>query len=116
PGQTTPPGPAPTVDSAMHASHVHPRCGRAGTHMTSTHAFWLAGRQATGESAFDVTSPWDGRVVGSVSVPSDAQVEEAVAAAYAVRDEFDATPAYVRAAALDHVSRAISSARSASRE
>ncbi len=25
--------------------------------MTSTHAFWLAGRQATGETAFDVTSP-----------------------------------------------------------
>ncbi|MBM4828307.1 aldehyde dehydrogenase family protein [Streptomyces althioticus] len=73
--------------------------------MTSTHAFWLAGRQATGETAFDVTSPWDGRVVGAVSVPTDAQVEEAVAAAYAVRDEFAATPAHVRAAALDHVSR-----------
>lgn len=25
--------------------------------MTSTHAFWLAGRQATGEDSFDVTSP-----------------------------------------------------------
>ncbi|MFD0209763.1 aldehyde dehydrogenase family protein [Streptomyces hirsutus] len=73
--------------------------------MAATHAFWLAGRQATGETAFDVTSPWDGRVVGTVSVPSDAQVEEAVAAAYAVRDEFAATPAHVRAAALDHVGR-----------
>ena len=73
--------------------------------MTSTHAFWLAGRQATGETTFDVTSPWDGRVVGQVSVPTEAQVEEAVAAAYAVRDEFAATPAHVRAAALDHVSR-----------
>jgi aldehyde dehydrogenase (NAD+) len=38
-------------------------------------------------------------------VPTDEQVEEAVAAAYAVRDEFAATPAYVRAAALDHVSK-----------
>ncbi|CAM5267355.1 NAD/NADP-dependent betaine aldehyde dehydrogenase [Streptomyces violarus] len=73
--------------------------------MTSTHAFWLAGREATGEDTFDVTSPWDGRLVGKVSVPTDAQVEEAVAAAYAVRDEFAATPAHVRAAALDHVSR-----------
>ncbi|MFF7983649.1 aldehyde dehydrogenase family protein [Streptomyces sp. NPDC007901] len=73
--------------------------------MTSTHAFWLAGRQVTGEDTFDVTSPWDGRLVGKVSVPSDDQVEEAVAAAYAVRDEFAATPAHVRAAALDHVSR-----------
>ncbi|WP_326754989.1 aldehyde dehydrogenase family protein [Streptomyces hirsutus] len=71
----------------------------------ATHAFWLAGRQATGEASFDVTSPWDGRVVGTVSVPTEAQVEEAVAAAYAVRDAFAATPAHVRAAALDHVGR-----------
>ncbi|MCF6523244.1 aldehyde dehydrogenase family protein, partial [Streptomyces sp. JJ36] len=73
----------------------------------ATHAFWLAGRQATGEDTFDVTCPWDGRHVGTVSVPTDAQVEEAVAAATAVADEFAATPAYVRAAALDHVHRRI---------
>ncbi|MFJ2560908.1 MULTISPECIES: aldehyde dehydrogenase family protein [unclassified Streptomyces] len=73
--------------------------------MTSTHAFWLAGRQATGEDNLDVTSPWDGRLVGTVSLPTDAQVEDAVAAAHAVVDEFAATPAHVRAAALDHVSR-----------
>lgn len=73
--------------------------------MAATHAFWLAGRQATGEASFDVTSPWDGRVVGTVSVPTEAQIEEAVAAAYAVRDAFAATPAHVRAAALDHVGR-----------
>ncbi|MFD5571951.1 aldehyde dehydrogenase family protein [Streptomyces cadmiisoli] len=73
--------------------------------MTSIHAFWLAGRQATGEESFDVTAPWDGGLVGKVSVPTADQVEEAVAAAYAVRDEFAATPAHVRAAALDHVSR-----------
>ncbi|GHJ36343.1 aldehyde dehydrogenase family protein [Streptomyces sp. TS71-3] len=75
--------------------------------MTSTHAFWLAGREATGETTLDVTSPWDGRLVGRVAVPTEEQVEEAVAAAYAVRDEFAATPAHVRAAALDHVSRRI---------
>lgn len=73
--------------------------------MASTHAFWLAGRQVTGETTFDVTSPWDGRLVGTVGVPTDAQTEEAVAAAYAVRDEFAATPAHVRAAALDHVAK-----------
>ncbi|MEV6316453.1 aldehyde dehydrogenase family protein [Streptomyces sp. NPDC051776] len=73
--------------------------------MTTHHAFWLAGREATGDDTLDVTSPWDGNLVGTVSVPSEAQVEEAVAAAYAVRDEFAATPAHVRAAALDHVSR-----------
>lgn len=75
--------------------------------MTSTHPFWLAGRQATGEDTLDVTSPWDGRTVGTVTMPTDAQVEEAVAAAHAVKDEFAATPAYVRAVALDHVSRRI---------
>ncbi|GAA2650466.1 aldehyde dehydrogenase family protein [Streptomyces vastus] len=38
-------------------------------------------------------------------MPSDAQVDEAVAAAHSARDEFAATPAHQRAAALDHVSR-----------
>ncbi|MFF7332479.1 aldehyde dehydrogenase family protein [Streptomyces sp. NPDC090306] len=71
----------------------------------AVHAFWLAGRRVTGDDTFDVTSPWDGRLVGRVGVPTDAQVEEAVAAAHAVRDEFAATPAHVRAAALDHVGR-----------
>ncbi|WP_030694625.1 aldehyde dehydrogenase family protein [Streptomyces globisporus] len=73
--------------------------------MTTTHAFWLAGREATGDAAFDVTNSYDGRLVGKVSVPTEAQVEEAVAAAHAVVDEFAATPAHVRAAALDHVSK-----------
>ncbi|GAB2627069.1 aldehyde dehydrogenase family protein [Streptomyces capparidis] len=73
--------------------------------MTTTHAFWVAGRPATGDDAHQVSSPWDGSVVGRASVPTDAQVEEAVAAAAAVAREFAATPAHVRAAALDHVSR-----------
>lgn len=75
------------------------------TNEAVTHAFWLAGREATGESTFEVRSPWDGRLVGVVSVPTEAQVDEAVAASAAVQDEFAATPAHVRAAALDHVSR-----------
>ncbi|MFJ3580664.1 aldehyde dehydrogenase family protein [Streptomyces sp. NPDC090127] len=73
--------------------------------MTATHAFWLAGREATGDATFDVTNSFDGRLVGKVSVPTEAQVEEAVAAAHAVVDEFAASPAHVRAAALDHVSK-----------
>ncbi|MGW0733502.1 aldehyde dehydrogenase family protein [Streptomyces sp. NPDC002851] len=67
--------------------------------------FWLAGRRATSETTLDVTSPWDGRTVGRVAVPTDTQVEEAVATAYAARDEFAATPAHVRAGALAHVSQ-----------
>ncbi|MFE4666410.1 aldehyde dehydrogenase family protein [Streptomyces sp. NPDC056716] len=73
--------------------------------MTATHTFWLAGREATGEDTFAVTSPWDNRTVGTVSIPTDAQTEEAVATAHAVREDFAATPAHVRATALDHVSR-----------
>ncbi|MGY3849850.1 aldehyde dehydrogenase family protein [Streptomyces hydrogenans] len=73
--------------------------------MTTTHAFWVAGREATGDTTFDVTNSYDGRLVGKVAVPTEAQVEEAVAAAHAVVDEFAATPAHVRAVALDHVSK-----------
>jgi acyl-CoA reductase-like NAD-dependent aldehyde dehydrogenase len=73
------------------------------TTATSPHAFWIAGRESSGDGTLDVTSPWDGRLVGSVSLPSAAQVEEAVAAAAAVAEEFAATPAHVRAAALDHM-------------
>ncbi len=71
----------------------------------TAHAFWVAGRPATGTESFEVTHPYDGRVVGRVSVPTDEQVEEAVAAAAAAVAPFSATPAHVRAAALDHVSR-----------
>ncbi|WP_329364131.1 aldehyde dehydrogenase family protein [Streptomyces sp. NBC_00669] len=77
--------------------------------MTTTgaapYAFWLAGRPARGEETFDVTSSWDGGLVGRVSVPDEDQVEQAVAAAAAVTDAFAATPAHVRAAALDHVAK-----------
>ncbi|MDJ0343309.1 aldehyde dehydrogenase family protein [Streptomyces sp. H10-C2] len=73
--------------------------------MSTPTAFWLAGRKATGEDSFDVTNSWDGRLVGTVSVPTEAQVEEAVAAAEAVQAEFAATPAHVRSAALDLVAK-----------
>lgn len=73
--------------------------------MSTSTAFWLAGRPVTGEDSFDVVNPYDGSVVASVGVPTEDQVEEAVAAAKAVEAEFAATPAHVRAAALDHVSK-----------
>ncbi|MEW1780077.1 aldehyde dehydrogenase family protein [Streptomyces sp. NPDC086777] len=73
--------------------------------MTSPRSFWLAGGQASSMTALAVTSPWTGQLVGQVSVPTDDQVETAVAAAYAAREEFAATPAHQRAAALDHVSK-----------
>ncbi|GAA4199093.1 aldehyde dehydrogenase family protein [Streptosporangium oxazolinicum] len=67
--------------------------------------FWLAGRPATGEAELTVTNPHDGRVVAVCSVPTDGQVEEAVAAAAAVRKQAAALPIHVRAEALAHVSR-----------
>ncbi|NBE97426.1 aldehyde dehydrogenase family protein [Nonomuraea sp. KC401] len=69
--------------------------------------FWLAGRPATGDSELTVTNPHDGREVGRHSVPTDAQVEEAVAAAHAVAEQAAALPVHARAEALAHVSRRI---------
>ena len=71
----------------------------------SAKAFWIAGKQAIGDTSFDVTSPYDGTLVASVSVPTEEQVEQAVAAAHSSAKETASQPAHVRAAALDHVSR-----------
>ncbi|GAA3196249.1 aldehyde dehydrogenase family protein [Actinocorallia longicatena] len=67
--------------------------------------FWLAGRPATGDDEITVTHPYDGRLVGTAAVPTEAQAEEAVAKAHAVRKEAAALPLHVRAEALAHVSR-----------
>jgi acyl-CoA reductase-like NAD-dependent aldehyde dehydrogenase len=67
--------------------------------------YWVAGKPATSDQVVEVTNPFDGRVVGSVSQATDADVERAVAAAHAGQDELAALPAHARAAALDHVSR-----------
>ncbi|MFI5534564.1 aldehyde dehydrogenase family protein [Kitasatospora sp. NPDC051853] len=73
--------------------------------MTTTHEFWLAGRKASGDAEFEVRHSYDGSLVGKVSIPTDAQVEEALDAAVAVAPALAATPAHVRATALDHVAR-----------
>jgi acyl-CoA reductase-like NAD-dependent aldehyde dehydrogenase len=67
--------------------------------------FWLAGRPVTGDTELTVTNPYDGHVVAVCSVPTEGQVDEAVAAAAAVRKKAAALPIHVRAEALDHVSR-----------
>jgi acyl-CoA reductase-like NAD-dependent aldehyde dehydrogenase len=69
--------------------------------------FLLSGKPTTGETTLTVTSPWDDAVVGEVSVPTAAQVEQAIADLDAVRLEAQALPAHVRAAALDHLSKRI---------
>jgi acyl-CoA reductase-like NAD-dependent aldehyde dehydrogenase len=66
---------------------------------------WIAGRAEQGTHELAVRHPYDGTEVASVAVPGPDQVERAVAAAAGVAKTFRATPAYLRAAALDHVSR-----------
>jgi acyl-CoA reductase-like NAD-dependent aldehyde dehydrogenase len=68
---------------------------------------WIAGRPEQGVEALVVKHPFDGSEVATVAVPGPEQIERAVAAAASVAKEFRATPAHVRAAALDHVSRGI---------
>jgi aldehyde dehydrogenase (NAD+) len=72
---------------------------------TDPRPFWLAGAPATGEAALDVTRPYDGALIAAVSLPTRAQIEQAIAAAEAAAKRTAALPAHVRAAALDHVSR-----------
>jgi acyl-CoA reductase-like NAD-dependent aldehyde dehydrogenase len=52
-----------------------------------------------------VSHPYDGSEVATVAVPGPEQVERAVNAAAKVAGEFRRSPAHIRAAALDHVSR-----------
>ncbi len=72
---------------------------------TDPRPFWLAGAPATGEATLDVTRPYDGTPIASVSVPTRDQIEQAIAAADAAAKQTASLPAHARAAALDHVSR-----------
>jgi acyl-CoA reductase-like NAD-dependent aldehyde dehydrogenase len=75
--------------------------------MTDVRPAWIAGRPATSEVTVEVTNPFDGSVVGAHAVPTAEQVEQAVAAAWAVRQQFAASSVALRAEALMHVSRRI---------
>jgi aldehyde dehydrogenase (NAD+) len=75
--------------------------------MTDVRPAWIAGRPATSAVTVEVTNPFDGSVVGAHSVPTAEQVEQAVAAAWAVRQQFAASSVALRAEALMHVSRRI---------
>lgn len=69
--------------------------------------YWVAGSPKTGNGTLEIRNPFDGSLVGAHGQPTAADVEAAVAAADAVRAEFAATSAAVRADALMHVSRRI---------
>ena len=67
--------------------------------------YWIAGRSRSGTDVLDVISPHDGGLAGRTTLATDDDVETAVCAAAGARAASAATPAHVRAAALDHVSR-----------
>lgn len=75
--------------------------------MTDVRPFWVAGYAETGDETFEVTNPYDGHVAAVVSVPTEDQVERAVAAADAVSRDAARLPAHARAEALSEVSAGI---------
>ena len=72
--------------------------------MSDVLPFFVAGRPALGTDVLEVTHPYDGRVVATVSVPTPSQVELAVAAADSVRQRGARLSVGARADALMHVS------------
>ena len=72
---------------------------------------FVASRAWTGSTHEAVTHPGDGSVVGQVSVPDEAAIEEALSAAWEVRGRARATSAATRAEALTHVSRRLEERR-----
>src|SRR5881409_3333602 len=74
---------------------------------TSTKPFYIAGEWRTGQGTLEVKSPWDGSVVATLGVPTDADVEDAVTGAVGTFKESRHLPTYARAEALMHISRRI---------
>jgi acyl-CoA reductase-like NAD-dependent aldehyde dehydrogenase len=73
--------------------------------MSDVVPFYVAGRAETSAETFEVTHPYDGRVIGVASVPTAEQVERAVAAATQIAPAAAKLTAAARAEALMHVSR-----------
>ena len=72
---------------------------------SQTTPYWVAGEARSGTEVLEVRSPFDGSLAGVTTQASAADVEAAVAAAAGAAAACAATPAHVRAAALDSVSR-----------
>jgi acyl-CoA reductase-like NAD-dependent aldehyde dehydrogenase len=66
------------------------------------------GEWRTGEGTLEVHSPFDDSVVAEIGVPTEADVEEAVATAAATFEESKKLPVWARSEALDHISRRLS--------
>ncbi len=74
---------------------------------TSTKTFYIAGEWRKGQGTVEVKSPWDGTVVAELGVPTDADIEDAVASAVETFKESRHLPTHARAEALMHISRGI---------
>jgi acyl-CoA reductase-like NAD-dependent aldehyde dehydrogenase len=70
----------------------------------TTRPYLVNGQWRTGEETFEVHSPYDDSVVAEIGVPTEADVEEAVATAAATFEESKRLPVHARADALDHIS------------
>jgi acyl-CoA reductase-like NAD-dependent aldehyde dehydrogenase len=67
--------------------------------------YLVNGEWRTGEGTFEVHSPFDDGVVAEIGVPTEADVEEAVATAAATFEESRRLPVWARSEALDHISK-----------
>jgi glyceraldehyde-3-phosphate dehydrogenase (NADP+) len=79
--------------------------------MANEHPFYLAGQWHRSAEALPVTNPWDGSVVGTTWLATEAQVEAAIAAAVAASETMKRLPAYERGAILAKASSVISRRR-----
>jgi acyl-CoA reductase-like NAD-dependent aldehyde dehydrogenase len=70
--------------------------------------YLVNGEWRTGEGTLEVHSPFDDSVVAEIGVPTEADVEEAVATAAATFEESKKLPVWARSEALDHISRRLS--------
>ncbi len=75
--------------------------------MAQAKRFLVAGEWRSGSGSFEVKSPYDGGLVARVGVPGEADVDDAIGAAHEIFDTTRKLPVHVRAAALDHISRAL---------
>src|ERR671910_2051179 len=66
--------------------------------------YLVNGGWRTGEGWFEVRSPYDDGVVAEIGVPTEADVEDAAAAAHETFEESRHLPVHARADALDHIS------------
>jgi aldehyde dehydrogenase (NAD+) len=74
----------------------------------STRPFLVNGDWRTGEGTFEVRSPYDDSVVAEIGVPTEADVDEATAAAAGTFETSRHLPVHARSEALDHISKRLS--------